>query len=53
MYTYRGGGTEKVYILYTYLNVDNYGWPLNRISPTNVMKSAVPSTDAEGVAGGS
>ncbi len=23
-----GGGYEKVYVLYTHLNVDNYGWPL-------------------------
>ncbi len=23
-----GGGSEKVYVLYTQLNVDNYGWPL-------------------------
>ncbi len=24
-----GGGSEKVYVLYTHLNVDNYGWSLN------------------------
>ncbi len=23
-----GGGSVKVYVLYTQLNVDNYGWPL-------------------------
>ncbi len=22
------GGSEKVYVLYTHLSVDNYGWPL-------------------------
>ncbi len=27
----RGGMSEKVYILYVHLNVDNYGWPLNNI----------------------
>ncbi len=23
------GKSEKVYLLYTHLNVDNYGWPLS------------------------
>ncbi len=25
----RGGVSEKVYVLYTHLNVGNYGWPLS------------------------
>ncbi len=30
VYTFWGGGeSEKVYILYTHLNVDNYGRPFN------------------------
>ncbi len=29
LYTFwGGGGSEKVYVLYTHLNVDNYGWLL-------------------------
>ena len=24
-----GGGSEKAYVLYTCVNVDNYGWPLS------------------------
>ncbi len=26
-----GGGSMKVYIVYTHLNIDNYGWPLSRL----------------------
>ncbi len=35
MYTFHeeGGGSEKVYVLYTHLNVDNYGRPLIREIP--------------------
>ncbi len=31
LYTWRGGGkgSEKVYCLYTYENVDIFGWPLS------------------------
>ncbi len=30
MYSFLGGGaSEKVYVLYTHLNVDNYEWPLS------------------------
>ncbi len=25
-----GGGSEKVYVLYIHLNVDNYRWPLRK-----------------------
>ncbi len=33
-----GRGSEKVYVLYTHLNLDNYGWPLINISiKFNVM----------------
>ncbi len=24
-----GGGSKKMYVLYTHLNVNNYGWPLS------------------------
>ncbi len=30
-----GEGSEKVYVLYTHLNVDNYGWP--RVFITHIM----------------
>ncbi len=32
MYTlFEGGVPENMYVLYTHLNVDIYGWPLNEI----------------------
>ncbi len=32
-----GRGSEKVYVLYTHLNVDNYGWPLIQVIASYIV----------------
>ncbi len=33
------GGYEKLYVLYTQLNVDNFGQPLNSLYPVPICSS--------------
>ncbi len=40
-------GSEKVYVLYTQLNVDNYGRPLTLMTMTMIMKNIYSTIDIQ------